>query len=184
MLRFIRSALHMLFLTVTVIPWSLTVVALSPFVSKQWLYGFCHVWVRMVVASARPLLGIRTRVRGLENLPAGPQAAAVLLVKHQSAWETFVLPTITPHPLAYVFKRELARIPFFGWVLARLNMVRIDRGRPTEAFTRMAAACWRKAYGWSSSPKAHAWRAASRANTAAAARGWPLNAVCPWFRWP
>ena len=80
MLRFIRSALHMLFLTVTVIPWSLTVVALSPFVSKQWLYGFCHVWVRMVVASARPLLGIRTRVRGLENLPAGPQAAAVLLV--------------------------------------------------------------------------------------------------------
>ena len=79
MLRFIRSALHMLFLTVTVIPWSLTVVALSPFVSKQWLYGFCHVWVRMVVASARPLLGIRTRVRGLENLPAGPQAAAVLL---------------------------------------------------------------------------------------------------------
>ena len=71
MLRFIRSALHMLFLTVTVIPWSLTVVALSPFVSKQWLYGFCHVWVRMVVASARPLLGIRTRVRGLENLPAG-----------------------------------------------------------------------------------------------------------------
>ena len=137
MLRFIRSALHMLFLTVTVIPWSLTVVALSPFVSKQWLYGFCHVWVRMVVASARPLLGIRTRVRGLENLPAGPQAAAVLFVKHQSAWETFVLPMITPHPLAYVFKRELARIPFFGWVLARLNMVRIDRGRPTEAFTRM-----------------------------------------------
>ena len=110
MLRFIRSALHMLFLTVTVIPWSLMVVALSPFVSKQWLYGFCHVWVRMVVASARPLLGIRTRVRGLENLPAGPQAAAVLLVKHQSAWETFVLPTITPHPLAYIFKRELARI--------------------------------------------------------------------------
>ena len=81
--------------------------------------------------------GRRAHAEALLQTLVNDQATAVLLVKHQSTWETFVLPTITPHPLAYVFKRELARIPFFGWVLARLNMVRIDRGRPTEAFTRM-----------------------------------------------
>lgn len=138
MLRFLRSALHMLFLVVTVIPWSLAGIALSPFVSKAWLYRFCRVWLRMAAVSAGPLLGIGTRVHGLENLPGGAQPV-VLLSKHQSALETFLLPTLVPHPLAYVFKRELTRIPFFGWIMARLDMVQIDRGRPAEAFARVVS---------------------------------------------
>ena len=58
---------------------------------------------------------------------------AVLLCKHQSAWETFALPALLPRPLAYVFKRELLRIPFFGWALGSLDMIHIDRGKPQAA---------------------------------------------------
>ena len=36
-------------------------------------------------------------------------------------------PTLMTHPLAFVFKRELLRIPFFGWSMARLDMIHIDR---------------------------------------------------------
>ena len=139
MLRFLRSALHMLFLVVTVIPWSLATVLLAPWVSKRRLYDFCVIWLGMATASARVLLGIRARVQGLQNLPDDSQTPVVLLCKHQSAWETFFLPTVSPRPLAYVFKRELTRVPFFGWALARLDMVHIDRSRPTEAFSRVVA---------------------------------------------
>jgi 1-acyl-sn-glycerol-3-phosphate acyltransferase len=54
---------------------------------------------------------------------------AILLVKHQSTWETFTMPTIMPHPLAYVFKKELLYVPFFGWAMGRLDMIHIDRSQ-------------------------------------------------------
>ena len=42
-----------------------------------------------------------------------------------------------PHPLAYVFKRELLYIPFFGWAMGRLDMIHIDRSKRAEAFNRV-----------------------------------------------
>ena len=71
----------------------------------------------------------------MENVPsaADGQAAVLLASKHQSTWETFAYPALMPHPLAYVFKRELLYVPFFGWAMSRLDMVHIDRGRRAEA---------------------------------------------------
>ena len=57
--------------------------------------------------------------------------------KHQSTWETFAFPVLMPHPLAYVFKRELLYIPFFGWAMARLDMIHIDRSKRTEAWNKV-----------------------------------------------
>ena len=51
----------------------------------------------------------------MEHLPLGKNSPAMLLVKHQSTLETLLMPTLMPHPLAYVFKNELLYIPFFGW---------------------------------------------------------------------
>ena len=138
-MRFVRSSLHMLFLAVTLIPWALAVVLMAPFVGKRRLYAFCRVWMRLCVWAAGPLMGVRNRVHGLhhvQSLPEGAQAA-VLLCKHQSVWETFALPALVPHTLAYVFKRELTRIPFFGWAIGRLDMIHIDRDRPIEAFAKV-----------------------------------------------
>ncbi|HRN77109.1 lysophospholipid acyltransferase family protein [Ottowia sp.] len=138
-MNLIRSVLHMLWMVVTVIPWATAVVIVSPFVSSTRLYWICAGWLATAVNGGTWILGIRNRVSGLENLPAGEKDPAVLLVKHQSTWETFVMPTIMPHPLAYVFKRELLRIPFFGWAIGRLDMIHIDRGRRTEAFNKVVA---------------------------------------------
>jgi 1-acyl-sn-glycerol-3-phosphate acyltransferase len=79
-------------------------------------------------------------VQGLEHVPTAQEArSAVLLApKHQSTWETFFFPTLMPHPLAYVFKRELLYVPFFGWAMGRLDMIHIDRSKRTEAWNKVA----------------------------------------------
>jgi len=90
-------------------------------------------WFRVVMWGTRVILGVRMEVQGYENLPLGKASAAVLLSKHQSTLETLWLPTIMPHPLAFVFKRELLKIPFFGWSMARLDMIYINRESRTAA---------------------------------------------------
>jgi 1-acyl-sn-glycerol-3-phosphate acyltransferase len=67
----------------------------------------------------------------------GQASPAILLVKHQSTLETFLLPTLMPHPLAYVFKKELLNIPFFGWAIGRLDMIHIDRSRGAQSFAKV-----------------------------------------------
>ena len=136
-MNLIRSVLHMLWMIVTVIPWALLVVIVSPFVSQKVVYALCAGWLTHAVNSGRWILGVRNRITGYENLPTGERDAAVLLVKHQSAWETFCMPPLMPHPLAYVFKRELLSIPFFGWAIGRLDMIHIDRGQRTAAFNKV-----------------------------------------------
>ncbi|QIM54107.1 lysophospholipid acyltransferase family protein [Hydrogenophaga crocea] len=133
----LRSLLHMLFMVVTVIPWALAVIVVSPFISSTALYWMCVGWLRLAVHSGTLILGIRNRVTGMENLPVGSTAPAILLVKHQSTWETFAMPTLMPHPLAYVFKKELLYVPFFGWAMGRMDMIHIDRSKRTQAFNKV-----------------------------------------------
>ena len=123
----IRSLLHMAWLLITVIPWGLALVLISLWVRRTTLWWFAVDWFRLVIWGTRVFLGVQVRVRGLENLPVGATTPAILLSKHQSTLETLLIPTLMPHPLAFVFKRELLRIPFFGWSMARLEMIHIDR---------------------------------------------------------
>jgi 1-acyl-sn-glycerol-3-phosphate acyltransferase len=136
----LRSALFFVWLVVTVIPWATFVVLVSLFVSSTSLYWICVGWLRQAIWAARWICGVRWRVQGLEHLPSASDArAAVLLApKHQSTWETFAFPMLMPHPLAYVFKRELLWIPFFGWAMGRLDMIHIDRSRRAEAWRKVA----------------------------------------------
>jgi 1-acyl-sn-glycerol-3-phosphate acyltransferase len=127
MMPVIRSLLHMAWMALTVIPWGFTLVVVSIWVRRTPLWWFAVNWFRVVIWGARVILGIQVRVTGLENLPDGDLSPAVLLSKHQSTLETLLLPTLMPHPLAFVFKRELLRIPFFGWSMARLDMIHINR---------------------------------------------------------
>jgi 1-acyl-sn-glycerol-3-phosphate acyltransferase len=135
----LRSLLHLLWMTVTVIPWALAVLVAAPFMSSTRIYWMCVGWLRLAVNSGTFLLGIRNRVSGTENLPTGETSAAVLLLKHQSTWETFCMPTLMPHPLAYVFKKELLHVPFFGWAMGRMDMIHIDRSKRNEAFSKVVA---------------------------------------------
>ena len=133
----IRSILHLAWMLVTVIPWGLALVILSLGMRRTPLWWFAVGWFRVVIWGTRVIVGIEVQVRGLENLPAGPVSPAILLSKHQSTLETLLLPTLMPQPLAFVFKRELLRIPFFGWSMARLDMIHIDRASRAQALKQV-----------------------------------------------
>jgi len=130
-----RSALYFLFLVVTIVPWATAAVIYSIFVRGERLYWVCAGWLRLAGWGARVICGVQARVQGYENLPDSP---VVMLPKHQSAWETLAFPSLMPHPLCYVFKRELLWIPFFGWAMARMDLIHIDRSKRTEAWTKVA----------------------------------------------
>ena len=136
----IRSLIFVLWLVVTVVPWALLMLLLSAFTRGEGLYWPTVMWLRMAVWGARAFCGVQYRVHGMQYLPSGQQkhSAVVLAAKHQSTWETFAFPTLMPHPLAYVFKRELLYVPFFGWAMGRLDMIHIDRSKRTEAWTKVA----------------------------------------------
>jgi len=136
-INFLRAVLHLLFMVVTVIPWALAVVVAAPFMKPERIYWMCARWLKLAVDGGTVILGIHNRVIGFENLPVGATAPAVLLVKHQSLWETFSMAALMPHPLAFVFKKELLRVPFFGWAMARMDMIHIDRADGARAFAKV-----------------------------------------------
>lgn len=139
MMNFLRSALHALWMLVTVIPYALAILVGSLRVRGVPLYWIAQRWLRGTVVAARHLLGIQVHVTGMHHLPQGETSPAILLVKHQSTFETFLMPALMPHPLAYVFKKELLQIPFFGWAMARLDMIHIDRSQRAAAFNKVVA---------------------------------------------
>ena len=90
-------------------------------------------WARTTLTLLRAIVGLEVEVRGRENIPQG---AAVVAAKHQSALETFALTPELPDP-AFVLKRELTIIPFFGWFLRGLDMIAINRAAGGEALVQM-----------------------------------------------
>lgn len=133
----LRSTIHALWMLVTVIPYALAIVLLAPFASSFTLYRIARAWLAATLHGLRVICGVHWRVHGMENLPRGETSPAILLVKHQSTLETFLMPVLMPHPLAYVFKKELLYIPFFGWAIGRLDMVHIDRKLRAQAFNKV-----------------------------------------------
>jgi len=129
----LRSALFFLILLVVTPPYavfSLLCAPLPRLARNRAIAG----WTRLIVALARPILGIRYRVEGAEHLPREP---AVVLSKHQSAYETLAFNQIFP-PQVHVLKRELLWIPFFGWGLALMSPIAINRGRGIRALREIA----------------------------------------------
>jgi 1-acyl-sn-glycerol-3-phosphate acyltransferase len=131
----VRSAIFVLFMIVTVAPWAIVGLVYSIFVRGERLYWVFVGWLRLSIWAARAICGVRWRVEGRENLPGTP---VILLPKHQSTWETFAFPMLMPRPLCYVFKRELLYIPFFGWAMARMDLIHIDRSKRAEAWAKVA----------------------------------------------
>jgi len=130
-MRLIRSLLFTLFLIVFTVPYAIYCFIVFPFLKVHGRFWVVSRWCATVIWVARHLNGIRYQIEGWDNLPDGP---AVLLVKHQSAWETIAMPALMPKPLCFVFKRELLFVPFFGWALGLLKMIHIDRKQGKDAF--------------------------------------------------
>lgn len=112
------------------------VIATPTLVLPRWgILGLARNWARVNLLLLRMICGTSVQWRGLEKIPAG---AVLIAAKHQSMWETFGLLTVFPDP-AYILKRELLWIPFFGWCAWRAGMIPVDRGGGKSALAAMAA---------------------------------------------
>lgn len=100
-------------------------------------YRILSQWTRFSVWWLGVTCGLRHRVHGAENLNQ-PQAA-IVMAKHQSAWETLALQQILP-PQVWVLKRELMRIPFFGWAIGMVDPVPLDRSAGRRALESLVSA--------------------------------------------
>lgn len=131
MIAAIRSIVFLALATV------LTVVVCSFILCFFWLphrplRRMGYLWVTPMIWMIKHVLGITYELRGRENIVE----PAVILCKHQSAWETIVLQEIFPD-LLYVWKKEIKLIPFFGWAIARMPMIAIDRGAGKDALKQL-----------------------------------------------
>jgi 1-acyl-sn-glycerol-3-phosphate acyltransferase len=96
-------------------------------------YRLISAWARFQLIMLKHLCGLNYRVEGREHLPSG---AAIILSKHQSAWETIAFQEIFPAQ-TWVLKRELMWIPLFGWALALLRPIAIDRNAGRQAIEQV-----------------------------------------------
>jgi 1-acyl-sn-glycerol-3-phosphate acyltransferase len=103
---------------------------------RQWSMALGRFWAAGTMRILRWTVGLSWELRGAEHLPPG---AAIVAMKHQSAWETIALPLIFGDP-AVVLKRELLRVPFYGWYAGRASAIPVDRGAGAAALRRMVAA--------------------------------------------
>ena len=118
------------------------IAAIPTLAMPRWgIIAVARFWARTNLWLLRTICGIRVEFRGVEKIPPGP-----LLVssKHQSLWETFALLLILPDP-AYIMKRELMWIPFFGWYTWKAGMIPVDRSRGSQALAEMNACARREA---------------------------------------
>jgi 1-acyl-sn-glycerol-3-phosphate acyltransferase len=136
----LRSALfYVLFLGQTIIlAFVLGLVALAvpkdrPAPPFMWRVG--RYWGRSNLAFLRHVVGIRSRIDGAGNIPAG---GCIIASKHQSDWDILAILPHTPLP-AFIAKRELLDIPFFGWAAKTLNTLSVDRKRGSEAIPLLLA---------------------------------------------
>lgn len=124
-----RAALFYLGYSMFTVWFSVTGVIFCWWLPYRVRYTYLTLWNFLVMRWLRITCGISCHVRGRELLPPGP---FVLMSKHQSQWETFFLQVLRP-PIATVLKKELLRVPFFGWGLALLEPIAIDRNNPKQA---------------------------------------------------
>ena len=127
----LRSVLFFLLYNLAGIVHSFFCVLIGPFLPFEQRYRFVNLWTHFAMWLLRTLNGVHITVSGQEHLPRKGEAA-VILANHQSSWETFYLQLLIS-PQATVLKRELLWIPFFGWGLALLKPIRINRSKGSAA---------------------------------------------------
>ena len=129
---YLRAMLFWVIFATSTIVFSLFAILLRLLPERR-RYPLLVNWNRLNIGALKLICGLDYQVEGMDNLPTG---SAIVLAKHQSAWETIALAFILP-PQVWVLKKELLRIPFFGWGIAALNPIAIDRGAGATALDQV-----------------------------------------------
>ncbi len=128
----LRSLLYLLYLSVTTIFYA-TMMLLTLILPLKWRYMIIRGYAWLQVTGLRYICGLHYRLEGMERLPDEP---SIIFSKHQSTYETFVLLYELPHS-AFVAKRELLWVPFFGWGVYALRYITIDRSAGRKVISQM-----------------------------------------------
>ena len=128
MILWLRSLLFYIFGFTTVTIVASAIILVIPFTDRSARYKMGVFWCQLTQKALLLFCGINIKIKGFDNIPLDPKKPLILLGKHQSAWETFIYPAFFPRQLCFVFTRELLFVPFFGWALASLQMIHINRG--------------------------------------------------------
>jgi 1-acyl-sn-glycerol-3-phosphate acyltransferase len=131
----LRSLLFLLFQTLVTPVYAFVMLSLF-WIPRVPMYRIAAHWCRMNLRGARWICGIRHQVTGGENIPSA-EVPHIVMSKHSSTWETMALTMFFP-PLAYVAKKELLSIPFFGWGFALSSPITIDRKAGLDAMQQIA----------------------------------------------
>lgn len=91
-------------------------------------------WARVTFWLLRVIGGVRYEFRGLDRIPPEP---VLFACKHQSAWETIVFFLIQSPPPTFFFKKELLKVPLFGWFCLKSGMVAVDRDAGARAMRKV-----------------------------------------------
>jgi 1-acyl-sn-glycerol-3-phosphate acyltransferase len=117
-----RSLLfNLLFFGITFVVAIITIPTLV--MPRRAALAMTQLWARLVIWALRWSVGVRVEIRGWENLPPG---GVVIAAKHQSAFDTIIWLSLLHEP-AYVMKKELLRIPLYGWHARKAGMIPVDR---------------------------------------------------------
>ncbi len=131
----IRSTLYLVFMWLT-IPIATTIFLIAYPIPYQYRSKLISSWSTITLSVLGFLCGLKFEISGQENIPDKP---CIIFCKHQSTWETMALQTIFT-PQVWVMKRELLWIPFFGWTLASMKSIAIDRGNGKKALKQIVDA--------------------------------------------
>ncbi len=127
-----RALLFYLGLSLSTIIFSPLLVLIYP-LPFHFRYYCVTRWTHFNLWWLRITCNLKYTVTGLENIPPGP---AIIMCKHQSALETLALQVIFPTQV-WILKRELLWIPVYGWGLAAMQPIAIDRGSAVKAFRQI-----------------------------------------------
>jgi len=128
----VRSLLFYLGMAISTMMWGPVVLLTFPF-PLRFRYQVSQVWSRFNIWWLKKTCQTDCCLSGLEYLPSTP---AIVMAKHQSTWETLFLHQFLP-PMAIVLKRELLWVPFFGWALALISPISIDRNTSRLAIKQL-----------------------------------------------
>ncbi len=126
---FIRSTFFYLGYYVVTVFTSLLFIILFPLLPERGRYIFSFCWCSFILGWLRICCGVRYQIIGKENLPADPH---VIIANHQSEWETIYFYKMV-FPVSPILKKELLKIPFWGWAMRLQKPIAIDRSKPREA---------------------------------------------------
>src|SRR5471032_2512599 len=130
---FLRSLAYNVLFYALLVFWIL--LAIPTFLMPRWaILNIARYWARSSIWLMRVICNTKVEYRGLEKIPDGP---LIVASKHQSMWETFALMQFFDRPL-FIYKRELAWIPFFGWYLIKSKMIGVDRSGGMRSLMEMA----------------------------------------------